>query len=99
MIREMKGTALILLIVFAIAAFLPVCILSGRIGDPGQPILGTLDVCHSSTPALFGSGSMPCINAAPFQPLPLFHITEIPAIPSSFTHLIFASRRDQPPRS
>lgn len=65
-----------------------------------QASLGSLDVCHKASPALFShGGEMPCLNECPCQPLPLASIN-IPVIPSSdFKPFLLAFQDERPPKA
>jgi hypothetical protein len=66
----MKCQAAIILLAIVLSIVvppsLPLTILHG-----GQAEIGTLDVCHSTTPALSSNGDMPCMSESPYKPLPL----------------------------
>jgi hypothetical protein len=62
------------------------------LSDHGAKVeIGTLDVCHSATPALFSNGEMPCVNVGVSLPLPLAlnSITEIVNPPLHPFHIAF----------
>jgi hypothetical protein len=72
----MKLLAVIMLLTIALTIAAPPP-LSLTCGHAGNPMIGTLDVCHSATPALSSSGNMPCIQECSCHPL-------LPALQETF---------------
>lgn len=95
----MKSTASIVLAVLLFTALSPVALFAFPVVHEGASVLGLLDVCHSSIPALSSSGEMPCVGQhrlvqVPFQ-------TFVYAEPSQmqFPISILASYFDHPPQA
>jgi hypothetical protein len=62
----MRWKAIIVLAAIILSIAIPTTVfLTGIHG--GQAAIGTLDVCHSATPALFSNGDMPCVNECAFN--------------------------------
>ncbi len=61
--------------------------------------IGTLDVCHSSAPALSSNGEMPCVNECTFNAHPLAPsmVSEISNSPCKPFYIAFQDER--PPKS
>ena len=72
--------------------------LSLTIADGGHSMIGTLDVCHSATPALSSNGDMPCVNECPcnFFPFAQHAVSEIVSPPSK--PLFIAFQDERPPK-
>lgn len=91
-----QSIIVLLAIVLSIAAppALPIMVAQG-----GQAEIGTLDVCHSATPALSSNGDMPCISASMNLPLPqgLIKISVV-AVPR-FKPFSIAFQDERPPKS
>jgi hypothetical protein len=61
--------------------------------------IGTLDVCHSATPALSTNGEMPCVNVSALSPLPLAQ-NQVPEIVNPrLKPFLIASQDERPPKS
>ncbi len=63
----MRWLAVVILSAIVLGVFIPPS-LTVMIADRGSAAIGTLDVCHSATPALASDGDMPCVNECPRQP-------------------------------
>jgi len=93
----MKWQALIVLLAIAFTiAVPPVLILPG--GPTGQAMIGTLDICHSATPALSSNGSMPFIQASSCHPLHLTLQETSEIIDPFFKPAITTFQDDRPPK-
>ncbi len=57
----MRWQSIIVLLAIALSIVVPPA-LPIMAAQGGQAEIGTLDVCHSATPALSSNGDMPCIN-------------------------------------
>jgi hypothetical protein len=92
---RLKALIVLLAIAFSIAG--PPS-LSLTLSDGGNPVIGTLDVCGSTTPALSSEGDMPCLNECPSYPLPLalYKAPEIVNPPSK--PLLIAFQDERPPQ-
>jgi hypothetical protein len=62
----------------------------------GQAEIGTLDVCHSATPALSSNGDMPCAIECPCLPLPLA-LAENARVHNSSIQAFFLTRNQERP--
>jgi hypothetical protein len=64
-----------------------------------EPVIFTLDVCHSQGAMTSGSSEMPSLSETPCKPVPLelsgFH----EGLPPKLAQSIFAFRKERPPRS
>ncbi len=91
-----QSIILLLALVLSIAAppALPIMAAQG-----GQTEIGTLDVCHTATPALSSHGDMPCINVCMNQPLPQGLSTVSVVAPSLFKPFCIAFQDERPPKS
>ncbi len=68
----MKWQALIVILAIALGVVIPPSSPYLYLADNGATAsIGTLDVCHSSIPALSANGHMPFLNECPCQQLPL----------------------------
>jgi len=73
--------------------------LSFMVDQGGEAVLGTLDVCHSATPALSSNGDMPCINECMNQPLPQ-GLSKVSAVAAPrFKPFCIAFQDERPPKS
>jgi hypothetical protein len=78
----------------ALPSSLPIFTDQGR-----QAAIGTLDVCHSTTPALSSSGDMPCINECPGQIRPSAFITVIEISDTPCEPTVLAFQDEHPPKA
>jgi hypothetical protein len=95
----MKGTAYIVIIAITIAALSPITLLTVPVNHAGQPVLGDLNVCRSSTPALSSNGDMPCVNVSPCPQAPPLSIAIFHPSVSRVTLHVMSSEVEQPPRA
>jgi hypothetical protein len=96
-VNTMRWQAVIVLLAIALSIVVPPS-LPLMIGQGGQASIGTLDVCHSSLPALASNGNMPCVSECPCRPLPLAQkkVSEIANPP--FKPLLIAFQDERPPK-
>ena len=94
----MRWQSIIVLLAIALSIVVPP-VLPNMIARGGQAELGTLDVCHSATPALSSNGDMPCIHEGMNQLLPqeLSKVSAV-AVPRSKPFCI-AFQDERPPKS
>jgi len=94
----MRWKAVIVLVAIILSIIVPPALfLTGVYGS--QAAIGTLDVCHSATPALFSNGEMPCMNECTFD---VNHVVQIMAseISSAPCKPFFIAFHDErPPKS
>ncbi len=93
----MKWRAIIVLAAIALSIVVPPSLPLLISGDAHASI-GTLDVCHSATPALSSNGDMPCMNEPACHPAVISLFTSItpenkPLKPQSITF-----QDERPPR-
>jgi hypothetical protein len=94
----MRWQSIIVLMAIALSIVLPPA-LPIMAAQGGRVEIGTLDVCHSATPALSTSGDMPCINDCKNQPLPL-GLSTVPAVAAPlFKPFSIAFQDERPPKS
>jgi hypothetical protein len=93
----MKSQAVIVLLAIALTIAIPPSF-SLTCGDAGHAMIGTLDICHSATPALSSSGSMPCIQQCPCNPLPLALQGTSQIVNLRFKPVITAFDDERPPK-
>jgi hypothetical protein len=93
----MRWKAIIVLLAVALSIVVPPS-LSLMIADGGHPLIGTLDVCHSATPALSSHGDMPCLNECPCCPFPLAQIKVAEITNPPFKPLLLAFQDERPPK-
>jgi hypothetical protein len=97
-VEIMRWKALIVLLAVLIGVVVPPS-LPLLTAAGAEASLGTLDVCHKASPALFSHGEMPCMNECPCQPLPLASIS-VPAVSASvFRPLLLPFQDERPPQS
>jgi hypothetical protein len=93
----MKWQAVIILFAIAVSIAVPPSLSSNAVHDK-QAEIGTLDVCHSATPALSSNGDMPCISAFFCRPLPLAAFMVSIIIAPSLKPPIIAFQYEHPPK-
>jgi hypothetical protein len=64
----------------------------------GQTVLGTLDVCHTVTPALASNGEMPCMNECPCRHVPASSIVYCKQIDPLLSEFLLITRNEHPPQ-
>lgn len=93
----MRWKAIIVLMAIALAITIPPS-LQIIIGNDSTPSFMTLNVCHTSAPALSTGGDMPCVHECPCRHCPsliveFFRLNEPVSILTPFSH-----RHYRPPR-
>ena len=93
----MRYVSCILLAVLTITVLGPVsfCLFSPCEG--GDEVLGELDVCHRSAPALSSGGEMPCVQSSPFQASPPLSACSSAHCTPLLSELIVLSLKEHPP--
>ena len=93
----MKWQALIILAAIVVSIIVPSS-LPLLFNHDGQTAIGTLDVCHSATPALSSNGDMPCVNEWPCH-APLLDLSAVFEIKSPpFKPFLIAFQDERPPK-
>jgi len=93
----MKWQACIVLLAIALSIVLPPSL--PFLSDRGaMAAIGTLDVCHSATPALSSNGDMPCLNHCASLPLPFEQKTVAEIARSLFQPFFIAFQDERPPK-
>jgi hypothetical protein len=96
-VATMKWQALIVLLAIALSIAVPPSL--PFLSDRGaMAAIGTLDVCHSATPALFSSGDMPCMSECAGLPLPLTRNNAAEIADSPFQPFSLAFQDERPPK-
>lgn len=95
----MRIASIILLIVLSCTALLPCMpsLFSAR--DDSQPAFGTLDVCHSSAPAVAAGGNMPCVNERAVVPVPFYVALAAEPQQQALTHFLLSTQNERPPKA
>jgi hypothetical protein len=96
--KLMRWQAVIVIAAIALSMVVPPAfLLSGAYGT--QTAIGTLDICHSATPALSSNGEMPCLHECTSIPLPVaqYHIAKIENSP--LKPIFIAFQVEHPPKS
>ena len=93
----MKWQAIIVLLAITLSIAVPAS-LSLTCDHGGLAAIGTLDVCHSATPALSSSGDMQCIQCS-CHPLPLVLQETSEIVNSHFKQAITAFQDERPPKA
>jgi hypothetical protein len=93
----MRWKAIIVLLAVALSIVVPPS-LSLTLADSRHPMIGTLDVCHSATPALSSNGDMPCMNEGAYHPLPLAQNQIVGIATPPFKPLLIAFQEERPPK-
>jgi hypothetical protein len=95
----MRYVSCILLAVLTITVLGPVsfCLFSPCEG--GDEVLGELDVCHRSAPALSTGGEMPCVQTCPCQSPPPLSVRIGAHIAPLLSEFIIVSLNEQPPET
>jgi hypothetical protein len=97
-IANMKWQAIIILLAIALSIVVPSSL--PFLSDQGaMAAIGTLDICHSSTPALSSTGDMPCISGSSCNPLPLALEDTIKIVPLLSKPYFIANQDERPPKS
>jgi hypothetical protein len=93
----MRWQAVIILLVITFGIVGPPT-LSMIVLHDGHTTIGTLDVCHSSTPALSTSGDMPCMSECLFQSLPLNQNAVVELANPRFKPFFISFQDERPPK-
>ncbi len=93
----MKWQALIILAAIVVSIIVPSSLPLLYTHD-GQAAIGTLDVCHSATPAISSHGDMPFVNECPCQ-APLLALSSATEVLSPlFKPFLMAFQDERPPK-
>jgi hypothetical protein len=65
----------------------------------GHPTIGSLDVCHSTTPVLSTNGAMPYLNAGACVQIPVSLIAHTNIPDPLFPQFLFPQQNDRPPKA
>jgi len=95
----MKGTTFLLLAVLIGTALSPVAVLTVPAVHSGEPALGVLDVCHSTTPAVSAHGEMPFLGLCHGMDIPILTFYFAVQSQLQFPRFILASHVDHPPQA
>jgi hypothetical protein len=71
---------------------------SSVIGHDNKPVLGTLDVCHTATPALASNGEMPCMNECPCGHVPASPVAFAKQFDPLISEFLLITRNERPPQ-
>ncbi len=94
----MKWRAVIVLLAIAVGAILPPAL--PLLSDHGAQVsIGTLDVCHSSVPALASNGETPCVGECPFHAAPPMMIEVRQTAEQSLNPCFTPFQEDRPPKA
>jgi hypothetical protein len=94
----MKWQALIILLAIALSIVVPPSL--PFLSDHGaMAAIGTLDTCHSATPALSANGDMPCMNECPCRHLPFAESKTADIFTPLFKPLLIAFQDERPPKA
>ncbi len=95
----MRTASTLLLITVLCMALMPASPLVFLTGGDSEAAVGTIDVCHSSVPAIATGGEMPCVNESVHvqSPFFLFLTTEFtqPLLP----HSLLSTQTEHPPKA
>ena len=94
----MKCQAIIVLLAIALTIAIPPSF-TLTCGQAGHTIIGAVDICHSATPGLSSSGSMPCIQECTCRPLPLVFKETSEIENPLFKPIITAFQDERPPKA
>jgi hypothetical protein len=95
---SMRWQAVIVLLAIMLSIIVPPS-LPMTISHDGQTSIATLDLCHSSAPALATSGNMPCTIECPCQPLPLARSAAAEIDKPPFRPFLIAFQDERPPKA
>jgi len=93
----MRLAAAIILLSLAPGIIVPP-VLDLTFGQDGMPGIGTIDVCHSSVPALASGGELPCVHERISDQHPAVVVTTFDQQDPSFLLSDLPSSIDRPPR-
>lgn len=95
----MKPVSCILLVVLLLTALSPLSALTFPVKGHEEPVLGTLDVCRSASPALSSNGSMPCMSECPATHVPAQIVAVAQCCIPLFSQFLLPSQNDRPPQA
>jgi hypothetical protein len=94
----MKWKAVLILVSIVMSIIIPP-VLPVMTADGGNTLIGTLDVCHSSTPALSSNGTVPCINECACNHLPLAQIIAVGMMNTPLKATLLVFQVERPPKA
>lgn len=94
----MKWQAITVILAIALTVAIPPSF-SLKCDSVGHAMIGNLDICHSTTPALSSRGGMPCIQECPFHPIPLVIQETSDIVNLLFKPVITAFQDERPPKA
>jgi len=94
----MRWQALIVLLAVLVGIAVPPA-LPLVLGHDGRAAIGTLDLCHSSTPALSSNGEMPCVSECTCSFSPLVKTVTADITKFFFTPSVIAFPDERPPKA
>jgi hypothetical protein len=95
----MRSVSFILLFVLAVSVLGPGTFSFVVSCAENEDVLGALDVCHRSAPALSSGGEMPCVQSCLSVARPVFTVHTSAVIHAAILQFILASLNEQPPES
>ena len=93
----MRSVSFILLFVLAVSVLGPGTFSFVVSCAEHEDVLGALDVCHRSAPALSSGGEMPCVQSSPFQASPPLSACISAHCTPLLSELIVLSLKEHPP--
>jgi hypothetical protein len=94
----MRYLCYLLLTVLTFIALGPGSSLTVVFGGEHDAVLGALDVCHRSAPALSSGGEMPCVHSCLPHSRPIFSVLTGAAAHTALGEFILISLNDHPPK-
>jgi hypothetical protein len=94
----MRWQSIIVILAITLGILVPPA-LPIMVSQGGHAEIGTLDVCHSATPALSSNGDMPCINSGIDLPLPQGLVKVSAVATPRFKPFCIAFQDERPPKS
>jgi hypothetical protein len=94
----MRWTVLLVLAAFLFGICAPQSAEISVIRD-GHLMIGSLDVCHSTTPVLSTSSDMPYLNTGACVRIPVSLIAYMNIPDSVFPHFFIPQQNDRPPKA
>jgi len=94
----MKWHAIIVLLEIGISIAIPPSF-SVASEHGNHAMIGNLDVCHPSAPALSANGGMPCVHQRPCGQLPLVQDKNVEIVNPLFKPLLISFQEEHPPKS
>jgi hypothetical protein len=93
----MKWQAFIVLLAIALSIVVPPS-LPFLSDHSAMAAIGTLDVCHSATPALSSNGDMPCVNECACRHLPFAQSKSAEILAPPCKPLLISFQDERPPK-